>query len=169
MMFFVACSNKLKEVSLVQYNGKFPDESAENMTLTMSDSGKTSFIIQTPLLNRYYGDSSYADCPKGITVISYNEHGRKQAILTAGYASDVANTQIQASHNVVIHDIIKNETIETEQIIWDQRKGKIYSIVLVKQTKADGSVNWGDGFEADERFTKYTIKHPRGEMAAMKF
>ena len=75
----------------------------------------------------------------------------------------------KASKNVVIIDVLKGDTLRTEEIIWDQRRRMIYSNVLVKQTKADGSVNYGDGFEADERFTKYTIFHPRGEMAGLDF
>lgn len=166
LIFSVACGDHYKQVELEEFDGKFPDESSENMVITFSDSGQTSFVIKTPLMNRYSEDTNYFDCPKGITVISYNEAGEQQAILTADYAVGINNSIYQASENVVIHDIIQDETIETEQIIWDQRGKKIYSVVLVKQTRADGSVNWGDGFVADERFTKYTITHPRGEMVS---
>lgn len=169
LVLFIACNDHYKQVALEEYDGKYPDESSENMVITFSDSGRTSFIIKTPLLNRYCIDTDYFDCPKGITVISYNEFGEQQAILTADYAVGINNSIYQASNNVVIHDIVKNEIIETEQIIWDQRERKIYSVVLVKQTRADGSINWGDGFVADERFTKYTITHPRGEMIAKNF
>jgi hypothetical protein len=30
-------------------------------------------------------------------------------------------------------------------------------------------VNYGDGFDADERFTRYTIIHPHGEMVGYDF
>lgn len=169
MMFFVACGDRNKNVKLLEYNGKYPDESAENMTITMSDDGITSFIVTTPLLNSYAGDSTYTDCPKGITAVSYNEAGQKQAILTADYACISNNNFYRASKNVVIRDIIKGDTLETEEIIWDQRTRTIYSNKLVKQKKADGSVNYGDGFTADERFTKYTIIHPHGEMTGLDF
>lgn len=48
MMFFISCHHKSKESVLFEYEGKYPDESAENMVLTMSDSGVVSFIW-TPL------------------------------------------------------------------------------------------------------------------------
>lgn len=169
MMFFVACGNLHKKVELLQYDGKYPDESAENMSITISDAGVTSFIVITPLMNTYEGDSTYTDCPMGITAISYNENGQKQAILTADYACIINNTIYRASQNVVIRDVIKGDTLETEEIIWDQRQRTIYSNHLVKQKKADGSVNYGDGITADERFTKYTIIHPRGEMNGLDF
>ena len=169
MMFFVSCDKHSKEKKLLEYNGKFPDESAENMVITMSDSGQTCFIVRAPLMNSYSGDSAYMDCPKGITIVSYNDFGQKQAILTAGYACVVNNAMYKASQHVVIRDIIQGDILETEEINWDQRTRTIFSNVLVKQTKADGSVNYGDGFTADEQFTKYTIIHPRGEMTGFDF
>lgn len=169
MMFFASCNSDSKEKKLLEYEGKFPDESAENMVITMSDSGRTSFIVKAPLMNSYSGDSTYMDCPKGVTIISYNDYGQKQAILTAGYACAINNSLYKASNHVVICDLSQGDTLETEEINWDQRKQTIYSNVLVKQTKADGSVNYGDGFTADERFTKYTIIHPRGEMNGFDF
>ena len=169
MMFFIACHKENKSSVLYEYEGKFPDESAENMVLTMSDSGMVSFILETPLLNRYYGDTTFADFPKGIKVVSYNEFGQRQAMLTADYAIEINNTQYMASKNVVIVDLVKGDTLMTEEIQWNQLSRTVRSNVLVKQIKADGSVNYGDGFTADDRFTKYTIIHPRGEMAGFDF
>ncbi len=169
MVFFVACHHRDKNGGMLEYDGKFPDESAENITLTVSDSGMVSFIVKAPIVNTYHTDSTYTDYPRGVTAVSYNEYGRKQAVLTAEYASNVNNAKYRASKNVVIVDMIKGDTLETEEIIWDQRRRVIYSTVLVKQTKADGSVNYGEGFEADERFTKYTIFQPHGEMAGLDF
>ena len=110
------------------------------------------------------------DCPKGITITSYTEDGQPQSRLTADYAISYENEmRMEASKNVVITDLIKNESIETEQIIWDKKRRRIFSNVEVCQKKADGTVNYGDGFDADERFTKYSVRNPRGEMLAKDF
>ena len=169
MMFFIACEEKHSESVLYEYEGRFPDEAAENMALTVSDSGIVSFIITAPLMNRYYGDSTFADFPKGIKVVSFTEFGEQQALVTAEYASEVNGSKYKASKNVVIIDVINGDTLRTEEITWNQLARTINSNTLVKQTKADGSVNYGDGFTADDRFTKYTIIHPRGEMAGFDF
>jgi len=73
---------------------------------------------------------------------------------------------MEASKNVVIIDLIKQESILTEKIIWDKMNKRIFSDVEVTQIKADGTINNGDGFESDERFTKYTIIYPRIEILA---
>ena len=170
MMLFAACKSKGSHSQLLEYEGKFPDESAENMTITVSDSGRTSFIVNTPMLNRYNEtDTSFVECPKGLLITSFNDFGRKQAIITADYACQINNYLFKASGNVIIHDIVNGDSVITEEVIWDQHQRNIYSTKSVKQVKSDGSVNYGDGFEADERFTKYTIIHPHGEMVGYDF
>ncbi len=164
MVFFASCSSQTPNNELLQYRGQFPDESAENMVLTISDSGVISFVVEAPVFNSYIGDSSYTDCPEGVKVLSFTEYGQEQAKLTAKYACNINNYMYKASDSVVICDLMAGDTLLTEEIIWDQRKRRVYSNKLVTQHKADGSVNYGDGFEADERFSKYTIWHPRGEL-----
>lgn len=156
------------------FEGKYPDESATDMEIVFSDAGKKSFVLTAPLLNKYYEEGntenpyvSYMDCPHGITIISYDERGEEQSVLTADYAiSEEQTRRMEARNNVVIKNLAKNESIETEQIIWDKSKRKIYSTVEVRQIRADGTVNIGDGFDADEKFTQYSVWNPRGEMIA---
>ena len=165
MVFFISCSDDFKKIAPKEYNGKFPDESATDIEIVFSDSGRTSFILYAPLLNKYLIDKPYMDCPKGITITSFDNEGNKQSVLTADYAiSEDKSERMEASSNVVIRDLIKHETIETEIIIWDKKHKRIYSESEVRQIKADGTINIGDGFDADERFTKHTIQNPRGEM-----
>ena len=161
-----SCSSSSKEVVLLEYNGKFPDESARNIEIIMSEEGKITFTLYAPVMNKYYGDNPYTDFPEGITVSSY-ENGEKQSTLTAGYAIDEEGSERMEAHkNVVIVDLVKQESILTEKIIWDKKNKRIFSDVEVTQIKADGTINRGDGFESDERFTKYSIKNPRGEILA---
>ena len=169
MMLFAGCKSKEGHAQLLEFEGKFPDESAENMTITVSDSGQTAFIVNAPMLNRYNGDTTYTDCPKGIVITSFNDYGRKQAVITADYACQINNNLFKATGNVIIYDFSNGDSVITEEVIWDQRKRSIYSTKQVKQVKRDGSVNYGDGFDADERFTKYTIIHPHGEMVGYDF
>ena len=170
MMLFAACKSSGSKAELLEYQGKFPDESAENMMITVSDSGRTSFIVSTPMLNYYTTtDSSYMDCPMGLRITSFNDYGRKQALITAKYACQINNNLFKATDSVIIYDLINGDSVMTNEVIWDQRRRSIYSTQPVRQVKRDGSVNYGDGFDADERFTRYTIIHPHGEMAGYDF
>ena len=107
------------------------------------------------------------DCPKGITIISYDNWGNPESMLKADYAINAeGEMRMEAQRNVVITNLKKGDTITTEKIIWDKRMHKIYSDVPVRQTRADGAVYIGSGFDADEKFTKYTVRNPRGEIIA---
>ncbi len=170
MMLLSACSGNKGNAEILEYEGRFPDESAENMTITVSDSGRVNFVLSTPMMNRYYGeDSTFTDFPKGVKVTSFNDYGERQAIITAEYANQLNNSFYRAEKHVVIYDIASGDSVITEEVVWDQRSHKIYSDKQVKQVKSDGSVNYGDGFTADERFTKYTIIHPHGEINGYDF
>jgi lipopolysaccharide assembly outer membrane protein LptD (OstA) len=150
----------------MEYEGKFPDESARNIEFIMSENGQISFIVRAPLMNKYYGDEPYMDFPEGIEISSFS-NGSLNSILKASYAIDEERSQRREAHgNVVIMDLIKNESILTEKIIWDQKNKRIYSDVEITRIKADGTEDKGDGFESDEKFTKYSIKNPRVEILA---
>ena len=51
---------------------------------------------------------------------------------------------------MVIYDLSNGDSVITDEVIWDQRLRSIYSTKSVKQVKGDGSINYGDGFNADE-------------------
>ena len=167
VLFFSCGTQEFSKNQLLEYDGKFPDESANDVSITFSDSGRVSFEIFAPLLNKYNGDFPYMDCPEGIRIVSYDSRGEKEAVLTSEYAiSEEATQRMEARTQVVITNVKNGDTLKTEKIIWDKASKRIYSDVEVRQIRADGTVNIGDGFDADERFTKYTVRNPRGEIIA---
>ena len=167
-VLFISCgTQEFSKNQLLEYDGKFPDESANDVEISFSDSGRVSFEIFAPLLNKYNGDFPYMDCPEGIKIISYDGNGEQEAILTSEYAiSEEATQKMEARTHVVITNVKNGDTLKTEKIIWDKGSKRIYSDVEVRQIRSDGTVNIGDGFDADERFTKYTVRNPRGEIIA---
>lgn len=166
LCLLIACDSNNNEISMFEYKGKYPDESAKNIEIIMSDSGQITFTLFAPLMNKYYGDNPYMDFPEGITVSSFT-NGVKQSTLTAGYAISEERTQrLEAHNNVVIVNLVKQESMLSEKIVWDKLRKEISSNVEVTQIKADGTIFKGDGFVSDERFTKYSVRNPQGEILA---
>ena len=66
-------------------------------------------------------------------------------------------------NNVVVINKEKNERLDTEELVWDQRKQLIYTDAHVKITTPD-KIIFGKGLEADESFRKRTIKNVSGEV-----
>ena len=53
------------------------------------------------------------------------------------------------------------EKLNTEHLIWNQKEERIYSEEFVKITTAD-EIIWGEGFESNQSFTNFKIKHIKG-------
>ena len=66
---------------------------------------------------------------------------------------------MEAKNNVVVVNQI-GEKLNTEHLIWDEKKRRIYSNDFVKITKKDEIVI-GEGMEADESFDKWVIRKPK--------
>jgi hypothetical protein len=67
---------------------------------------------------------------------------------------------LEAKGNVVIINE-KGEKLNTEHIVWDQKKETINSDVFVKIT-TNTEILMGDGLESNQSFTKYKILKIRG-------
>ena len=57
----------------------------------------------------------------------------------------------------------KGEQLNTEELYWDEKKETIYSEVFVKIT-TDEEIIMGEGFEADQNFTNYTLSKVTGQI-----
>lgn len=162
-MTSVSCSNDLTTVKNISARDTLPLESAKNIEAIYSDSGLTVVYIYSRQMDKYLGYNSYTEFPKGIKVLYFDTTMKVKSMLTADYAIVHDREHLmEARKNVVIVDRVKDVTINTENIIWDQKKKIVYSNSFVKKTSKDG-VMYGDGFDADETFSRYTIRHPKGE------
>ncbi len=159
-IFLISCENDIKVINNFSVKDTLPVESVKNVELIYSDSGKIQIKLISPLLNRYKVEDPYDEFPKGLTVYFYDSLLRVKSSLRANYAIswDLRNT-MEAKNDIVI--VNKDETITTEHIVWNKRTHSIFSDVFTKRVNKDG-VMFGDGFDADETFNKYTIRNPRG-------
>ncbi|MCD4730043.1 MAG: LPS export ABC transporter periplasmic protein LptC [Bacteroidales bacterium] len=101
--------------------------------------------------------------PEGFKIIFYDSLLNPESQITAYYGIRYDNDKLmEAKNNVVVTSIKNNEQLETEHLVWDERKKIIYSNVFVKITRSE-EVLYGDGLTSDENFSSYTIKNPSGE------
>ncbi len=83
--------------------------------------------------------------------------------IVADYGIRFDKTKLmEAKNNVIVTSIKNSEQLETEHLVWDEKKKIIYSDVFVKITRSE-EVLYGDGLTSDEEFSAYTIKNPSGE------
>lgn len=157
----LSCENDLKHISSGVIE-EMPVQWLKDAELIYSDSARVQMLLKAPLINRYKGEDEYNEFPKGIKAFFYNHKGEIKSFLTANYAIHFEKMKLmEAKNNVVFVNKENNETLNTEHLVWNEKRGIIYSENFVKITTKD-EILIGEGFESDENFEKWVIKKPKG-------
>lgn len=161
--FLISCENDIEKVKIITKSVQFPTEKGKNIEVFYSDSAKILIKMQAPLMNHYTGDNPYIEMPKGIKVLFYNENMGIKSTLDAEYAVNYEKKRwMEARRNVVVVNE-KGERLNTEHLIWDEYSERIFSEDFVKITTKD-EIIFGQGFEANQNFTKYKIFKIKGNI-----
>lgn len=159
----IACENDIKVINTVGNKDYLPVESARDVETVYSDSGQVMAVVKAPQLDRYVGEKPYVAMPKGIAVYFYDSSKVVTSKLTANFAISYEREKIMEAQNNVVVVNEKKEQLNTEHLVWDQRKATIYSdkFVTIKTSK---EIIWGEGMTADERFDKWKILKVKGSL-----
>jgi LPS export ABC transporter protein LptC len=158
-----SCENSIKTINIIGNKDDQPIDTAVDVTTYYSDSGRIVAMFEAPKLDRYEGEKPYTEMPKGIKVFFYDSAMNVTSKITAKYAISYENEKIMEAKNDVVVVNEKKEQLNTEHLVWDQKKATIYSDKFVK-INTGKEILWGDGLDADERFDKWKIKKPKGSI-----
>jgi len=160
-LIFFSCKNNIEDVKALTYRDTFPIQTSLNVEMIYSDSAKIVAKMISPLIKRYEGSNPYIEFPKGLNLVFYDSLGKQSSTLSSKYAIKYNNSNIWEARNDVVVTNNKGEKLNTEQLVWDEAKRKIYTTVFVKITQPE-KILLGDGLDADESFDKWVIRKPRG-------
>ena len=138
-----------------------PTTSSIDVAWNYSKNGNTSIKLNAPKMLLFEGKEAYTEFPEGVLVYSYEHNGNKDASLRADYAIQIPKEQLMKARGNVVLKNAKGEVLETEFLIWDEEKEKIFTEELVKITQGTQTII-GEGFESDIYFSDYYIKNTRG-------
>lgn len=156
-----ACENDEKQVEQITQKKNFPVETASNIEVLYSDSAIVKVKLTAPEMKRFTGIKPYIEMPKGINLTFYNDSLHVVSTLRANYAISREQEDIMEARNNVEVVNEKNEKLNSEHLIWNKRTHKIYSDVFAKITTSN-EIIYGNGFEANEDFSKYKINQVTG-------
>lgn len=163
----LSCENDMEKVKLYGKGLKDPQEMAKNIKILYSDSAKVKLELNAPVLNHYQTENPYIEMPKGLTANFFDENQVIKSHLKADYGIRYERDQrMEARKNVVVVNE-KGEQLNTEHLIWDEQKQKLLSNDLVTITTKDQMII-GNGFEANQDFTKYKIFNIKGTFSINK-
>jgi LPS export ABC transporter protein LptC len=159
-----SCENDIKKIKIYEKSENLPSLTAEGFEVLISDSTVIRSRLQTPELIRHDNEKEpYTEFPKGIKIIQYDASMNIISNITAQYAKYFETDDRWEAKNNVVAVNQKGDTLKTEYLTWDKKKGKIRSNQFVKIIQKDQTYT-GTGFESNQDFSEYSFKNLKGQM-----
>lgn len=156
-----SCQTNSQKMEALVKNLEEPVVISEDVEWFYTKNGLASHRLTSPKVLRFEGQKEYIEFPLGLEVFSFNVHGEDEAFMKSDYAiQHLDDKTIEAKGGVLLENL-KGEKLETEFLVWDEKRGQIFTEKLVKITK-QGQLIIGEGFESNTSFSKYTLKNSRG-------
>lgn len=134
----------------------------KNVSTLISDSGVIQYKIVSPLWTVYdEADTPYWNFPQGLYLQKYDPYFHVIATVAADSAKFFKNQKTWRLDGHVEMTKAPKDLFLTEQLFWDQRRGKLYSDSFI-HIETTTHVLEGYGFESDDRLTSYRIIKPQG-------
>lgn len=148
--------NDLQEVEKVSLNReKVPQETGESIEVIYTDSSLLKARVMAPVMEKFNEkDKTYLEMPDGVEAYFFNNDEERNSHLRANYGI----RYLKKNETVVEDDVVvvnkEGDTLRTEKLTWDEKKGKIYSDQFVKVKTAE-EIILANGFESNPTFTNY--------------
>ena len=159
-----SCKGKLAEAEALDLS-ETPVQTVRNMFIIQTENSGLQMRAEAPLMEKYEkGDSlSYELFPEGFNVFAYTDEGLLETRITSDNARHLkykdGRETWEAFGNVVVQNLIKQETMETDTLYWDQKEEKIYTHRYVKMYSPQGFMQ-GYGMESDQRARDSKLFNP---------
>ena len=161
----VSCKNKIGEADKLDLS-RTPTQQTYDMFAVQTQNGVVGMRLEADLMEHYDTDSaSFDSFPHGISVYAYSEDGLLESIILADDARHIVpkdrnKDEIwEAFGNVILHNVIKQETMETDTVYWDQATKEIYTECYVKLYSRQGFLQ-GFGMRSDDHMRNSILYRP---------
>ena len=161
----VSCKSHLAEAESINLK-ESPTQRVDDMFAVQTKNGVLEMRFEAPVMESYENDTlKYELFPEGLSVFTYTEDGLMESLIFADNAIHSRKQQGERSEmwsaygNVVIHNVIKQETMETDTIYWDQTNKEIYTDCYVKMYSPNGFMQ-GYGMRSDDHARNSILRNP---------
>lgn len=163
-LFWAGCKNDVEDVNALVSRFDTQVETAKDVEILYSDSAQVRVRITGPTM-LYHLDrrEPRQEFPDGVSVDFFGPEGAITSQLDARYGLRLENKNEVIVRDSVVWQSVEGEKIETEELIWDERRKKIYTNKFVVITRPD-EIIYGHGFEADQDFSYSRINAIEGRL-----
>ena len=150
-----SCKSKLSQADKLDI-AKIPLQKVDSMYLVQTKNGMIEMRVVTGEMQHFENDTMSCDVfPEGMNVYAYTDDEVLESTIVSDEASHFTNKNTKeeiwkAYGNVVVKNIVKNQTMESDTIYWDQTAKEIYTDCYVRLYSDDGFIQ-GYGMRSDER------------------
>lgn len=156
----IGCREDVDKSQLAYYEG--PYRTSFEIELLHSDSA----IVRTKLMadKQLEFKNGDAEFPEGIVIHFFDKEGELSTTIRAdrGYFDRKSNIY-RGEGDVQVHNLVKEQKLNSEELFWDKTKKKIYTEKFVTVEEPDRIIK-GTGMEADEGFNEYKFTKVTGEI-----
>ena len=162
LITFFSCKNDLEEIDRVINREMIAVETAKEVEMLYSDSAMIKVRVEGPVMLRHLDkENPRQEFTDGVKVVFFTYGQKIESTLTAKYA-----LRLEKKNKIIVRDSVvwesnKGEKLETEELIWEERREKVYTNRFVTITKPD-EIIYGYGFEAKQDFSTWTINAVEG-------
>ncbi len=163
IMLFASCEqSNIEIINTITSESNAPTLSVTNTEIIFTKNALIEVKIISKQINRYLNvEDPYTEFPQGLYVEFYDSTQTVTSYIKANYCIYDETEKLWTAENDVVSVSNEGNTLNTEFLIWDERKGKIYSDRYVRITNEDGIIH-GKGFEANQDLSNWTIKKTSG-------
>ena len=123
---FSCNSKEIDKVSGFSHPKGAPEIIAEDFEMTYTDSGKTEFTLITPELLIFNDEKEpFKEFPKGFELVQYDKNMEIISSIKGDYGKYYEKTDVWEARINVIAVNTQGDTLRTELLFWDEKKGKI--------------------------------------------
>ncbi len=161
LLVTVACDGNLMVSDSVPEDLDVDSDIAYEVTMEYTDDGQKLLELEAPVLQRRNVVPIKDIFPEGILVTFYKA-GEPYATLTSNYAERLPDDYLVIASGDVVFENIEGEKLETSELRWDERKGKIFTDRFARLTRPN-EIIYGYGFTANQDFTEIEFEKTTGK------
>jgi LPS export ABC transporter protein LptC len=148
-------------------NKSIPAEFSTDIVMIYSDSARVKAKLSAQEMIRSLTKDPTIEMPKGLYVEFYDTALKVKSWMRADYGIRNLNTFLTKVTGHVQVRNVKGDSLNTEEMFWDETKGKVYGNKFVTvRTKTQTIL--ADGFDSNIDFTDYNFHNIRGVIQAPK-
>ena len=149
-----SCKGKLSEAERLNL-AETPVQTVDSMFVVQTRNGGIQMRVEADVMERYENDTcSYELFPKGPHAFAYTDGDMLETVLHSNNAKHFKSKKSTEEYwsafgNVVVQNVINQQTLETDTLYWDQANKEIYTDCYVRMFSNDGFLQ-GFGMRSDE-------------------